>query len=181
MSSFDLAIPTILRHEGGWVDDPADPGGETNFGISMLIVRREGLTPKDLGIPSFAPGSMKLMTKDTAKALYRRLFWDRYGYDQIDDQVVATKVFDCAVNCGPGRSHRMIQKAANKISDSAIVVDGILGPQTVKAINSCEPEKLVTQMAAEMRSYYLGLIEKKPVLGKFQRNWLKRARWGVEE
>jgi len=182
MSDFEQAIKAILKHEGGWVDDPDDPGGETNFGISMLIIRREGITPAQCGVKDFSPGALKRMPVSAAKDIYRKLFWDKYGYSKIEDQTVATKVFDCGVNCGPSRSHAMIQKAVNTIDAEALTpltVDGILGPATLAAINSIEPAMLVQNMADEMRAYYLSIIAKKPRLAKFKNNWLKRAKWGV--
>lgn len=179
MSDFEQAIKVILKHEGGWVDDPDDPGGQTNFGISMLIIRREKITPEQCGVKDFSPGALKKMPVSAAKDIYRKLFWDKYGYGKIEDQTVATKVFDCAVNCGPSRSHAMIQKAVNTIDDGALTVDGILGPVTIAAINNADPTELVENMAAEMRSYYLSIIAKKPVLAKFKNNWLRRATWGT--
>lgn len=176
MSDFDKAIVTILKHEGGWVDHPADPGGETNFGISMLMVKREGMTPQELGIPSFDKGNMKLMSVDTAKKIYRKFFWDKAQYDLFTDDVVATKVFDCAVNCGPGRSHKMAQQAANKLGQT-LTVDGKLGPKSFAAINSCDPKSFLVAMSNEMKAYYDGLVAAKPALQVFIKNWTKRAAW----
>jgi lysozyme family protein len=176
MSTFELAIPVILKHEGGWVNNPADPGGETNFGISMLMVKREGMTPAQLGIPDFNPGSMKLMKVEAAKDIYRKLFWDKPGYDRINDQLVATKIFDCAVNCGPGRAHKMAQKAANRLG-AGLGVDGNLGPLSIAAINACDPAQFLQAMAAEMLLYYQGIVAKNPSLGVFLKNWTHRAAW----
>lgn len=186
MADFDEAIPVILRHEGGWVDNPADPGGETNFGISMLMVKREGMTPTQLGIPGtwnatdsvwdFPPGAMKLMTVDTAKSIYRKLFWDKPGYGRISDQIAATKIFDCAVNCGPGRAHKMAQKAANRLGQK-LGVDGNLGALSIAGINACDPKQFLMAMAAEMLAYYQAIVAANPKLGVFLKNWTKRAGW----
>lgn len=176
MSDFSLAIPVILQHEGGWVNNPSDPGGETNFGISMLIIKREGITPQELGIPDLNPGSMKGMKVDAAVTIYKRLFWDKYGYGQIADQKVATKVFDCSVNCGPSRAHRMAQNAAIKCGQN-ITADGIFGPNTIKAINACDPKQWMQAMIAEMTNYYLAIIQANPKLAVFKNNWLHRAQW----
>lgn len=176
MANFDKSIVVILRHEGGWVNNPADPGGETNYGISMLMVRREGMTPQQLGIPNFDPGSMKLMTVDTAKAIYKTIFWDKPGYQKIIDDNVATKIFDCAVNCGPGRSHGMAQKAANRLGQK-LIVDGNLGPKSLAGINACDPKQFLAAMAIEMLSYYQSIIVVHPTLAVFIKNWTKRAAW----
>lgn len=175
-SDFNKAVEVILKHEGGWVDNPADPGGETNYGISMLIVRREGITPQMLGIPNFDRGSMKLMSKDAARAIYKKVFWDRYGYEKIFDQRVATKLFDCAVNCGPMRAVRMAQLAANQCGQ-ALKDDGILGVNTFVGLNNSDPDRWLKAMCDEMTAYYTGISQRTPKLKVFLSNWLKRAKW----
>jgi len=176
MSDFNLSIGVILKFEGGWVNNPVDPGGETNWGISMLMVRREGMTPAELGIPDFNPGSMKLMTVDTAKKIYKKFFWDKFQYEKIYNQNVATKIFDVGVNCGPGRSHRMAQKAANQCGQS-LKEDGILGPNSFAGINACDPALFLKAMAAEQLAYYTALVMAKPALRIFLNNWTRRSGW----
>lgn len=180
MSSFDESIKVILAHEGGWVNHPSDPGAETNFGISTLIIKRENITAEELGIAPntmFKDGYLKPMKVDNAKALYKKLFWDRYKYGNIIDQAVATKVFDCAVNCGPGRSHKMAQKAVNACGGN-VTVDGLLGPKTFAAINAIDPVVFVRAFANEMRSYYNSIVAVRPSLKVFIKNWTRRAGWG---
>lgn len=180
MSSFDLAIPVIMHHEGGWVNDPADSGGETNFGWSMRTILQLGLTPKDLGInaESFSPGSLKLADRVKCQELYRIHFWNKVGCGNITDQTVATKVFDASVNIGPQRACKLAQQAANACGQS-VSVDGDLGPKSYKAINSIESKTFMEAYAKEMSDFYLGLIATKPKLAKFKKNWLGRASWGV--
>lgn len=181
MANFEFAIPIILKHEGGWVSNPVDPGGETNFGISTLIIKREGITAAELGIDPatmFQPGYLKPMKVEAAKALYKKLFWDKYKYDQITADLVATKVCDCGINCGPSRGHAMAQKATNKLGQT-LDVDGKIGPKTIAGINACDPKLFMKSMADEMVAYYTNLVQQKPHLGIFLKNWLKRAAWGV--
>lgn len=181
MSDFNEAIKVVLKHEGGWVNDPDDRGGETNFGISTLIVEREKITNEFLLMPADLkrdPGWMKLMKVEGAMKVYKQLFWDKFGYAAINDQNVATKIFDCGVNCGPSRSHTMAQKAANACG-SVCGVDGILGPKSVFAINACEPKEFMSQMRAQMEAYYSAIIVKRPQNAKFRNNWMRRAAWGT--
>lgn len=176
MSSFDPAIAVVLKHEGGWVSDPADPGGETNFGISSVIISREGLSSADLGLDPATAGQegwLKAMTEETARGLYKRLFWDRYGYEAIADQVVATKLFDAAVNIGPRRAHARAQVLVG------VAADGVLGPVSLTAINAMDPRMFVIGYSAQLAAYYRGLVDEKPALSKFLNNWLHRAAWGV--
>lgn len=184
MSTFEAAIPHIMAHEGTdklfWVDDPVDPGGETVWGWSMLTIKRLGLQPNDLGLPyrSFFSGCLKEVSKSTCESLYRRYFWNQYRYQQINDQDVATKVMDAAVNMGPGRAATFAQNAVNKLGGN-IGVDGKLGDISFAAINACDPGDFLRAYGDEMTAYYLALIARKPVLVKFQKTWLRRALWGV--
>lgn len=179
MSDFQTALTVILKHEGGWVNDPNDRGGETNFGISTLIIEREGITNAELGMPEGRPvGWMKPMHVNAAIHIYRKLFWDRFGYGQIADQTCATKVMDCAVNCGPTQAHKLAQRAATACGQPA-TDDGKLGPKSLAAINACVPTEFMVQMKAQMEHYYELIIKNRPANEKFRKNWMKRAGWGV--
>ena len=190
MSSFDLAIPVILKHEGGWVDDPNDLGGETNFGISTLIIQRmqrddklsDEAMEKLLGIKPgtlFKQNYLKTengFTKDSAAKIYRKYFWDQPGYGNIVDQNMATKVMDVAVNCGEPRAERMLQLAANSLG-AKLQVDGNMGPKTLAVVNSLDPKKLVVAMKDEQVKYYNAIVAARPLNQKFLAGWLKRAAW----
>jgi len=185
MSTFEAAIPVIMSHEGTdtnfWVDDPADRGGETCWGISMLMIKAEKMTPQDLGldIPAFFPGCLKKMTKATAQDLYCRFFWNKYGFGAILDQTAATKVFDCAVNCGPKRAAKIVQGAVNTLTPGKLIVDGAFGPMTFGAVNALDSRKFVKAMSVVMADYYESIIAARPANAKFRNNWLRRAQWGL--
>lgn len=168
-SSFERAIPVILRHEGGWVNNPKDPGGETNYGISMLFIKHEGFLPADLGLLNFNPGCLKLLTVTKAKDLYLQCFWNRFGYGRLTNQTVATKVFDAAVNCGVHQANLLAQRAAG-VHD-----DGFLGPISVAAINITVPGTFLTAFVARMEAYYRAIVTVHPAEAEFLPNWLKRA------
>src|SRR5690606_34526085 len=88
---FAVAVEVVLRHEGGYVHDPADPGGETNWGISKR---------------SYPHLDIASLTREQAIEIYRRDWWNRHGYDRIKSLDVAVKTFDLAVNMGPAAAHR---------------------------------------------------------------------------
>lgn len=178
MASFDSAIPVILKHEGGYVNNPADPGGPTNWGISTLIIKREGITAKQLGIPDLTADSIKVMKVDAAKWVYKTLFWDKYNYGSIIDQNIATKTMDVSVNCGPSRAHKFAQEAANSCG-AKLTVDGILGPKSIEAINKCDSKAWMKAMCAIQLKYYQDLVVSKPSLIVFINNWTKRSNWGL--
>ncbi len=156
MAKFDLSIPTILKHEGGYVNDPDDPGGETNFGISKRQY------PK-LDIAN--------LTLEQAKVLYQQDYWK---YDDIISQPVATKVFDMAVNMGHGRAHRILQEALQNVGEP-VRIDGILGPQTIKAANGSEYEELLKEICILMAVRYTQIALARPTSRKFLHNWMRRA------
>lgn len=201
MSSFDEAIKVILKHEvgpgndplRGWVDHPADPGAETNWGISTLMIVREKMTHEDLGIdPSiplpywdavkkkyvYQPGYLKKMPLEKAVAIYKRMYWDPYHFDQINDQIAATKIADCGVNCGQNRAIAMAQRASTACGQPC-KDDGICGPKTIAAINACGPEAFVRALAAQMQKHYDSIVAAKPAKAVFLKTWTRRAQWGV--
>lgn len=161
MSSFELAIVTILKHEGCYVNDPNDPGGETKYGISKR---------------SYPQLDIRNLTEEQAKEIYYRDWWDRYRYGGINDQALATKIFDMAVNLGARQAHKLLQRAANEvIGHQNIAEDGIIGPQTLAAVNSVDSKRLLSALRNHQSNYYRELARKNSSLAKFLRGWLNRA------
>lgn len=148
MANFELAIPIVLKNEGGYVNDPADPGGETNFGISKR---------------SYPNVDIKNLTEAEASVIYQRDFWK---FDGINDQAVATKLFDAYVNM---KSHAI--KAAQEVVQQT--VDGIYGAHTEAAINNTED--FLTKFRARLVQYYQQIVEFYPEDEKFLNGWLRRA------
>lgn len=111
MTGFDDALTAVLKWEGGYVNDPRDPGGETKYGISKRAY-------PDLDIKSLTP--------EMAARIYRRDYWDACRCDALPPGL-ALMVFDAAVNQGQGTAIRMLQAAAS------VPVDGRVGPMTIRA------------------------------------------------
>ena len=156
MATFDKAIGAVLEHEGGYTFDPNDPGGETKYGISRK-------TYPNLDI--------KALTLDQAKAIYKRDYWI---YSRIQDQDVATKVFDMAVNLGPPAAHRLLQTALLALGET-VAVDGVFGPQTLAATNLVNPEQLLQELRARAAVYYAQTVVANPPEQKFLLGWMRRA------
>lgn len=173
MSNFESALPVVLAHEGGWCNHPADPGGETNFGISMRFLREHNIAPQDIGLKDYAPGCLRGLPRDVVAAIYWKYFWEPLGAANIVDQLSATKLFDATVNTGQAQAVRLAQRAVG------VSVDGVNGPQTTKAINAMPGRVFVGAMAAEMLRFYEGLAAAKPALAVFLGGWRKRAAWGT--
>lgn len=158
---FVRAVTSVLSHEGGYVHDPRDPGGETKYGIS----RR-----------SYPDEDIANLSRARAVELYRRDFWERHRYGALRDEALALKVFDLAVNVGPLRANRMLQRAYNRLCVSdhrglgLLREDGVLGQKTFEAVNGYRhPGALVMALKIEAGVYYGGLD--KPA---FLAGWLAR-------
>ena len=124
---FEAIIKVVLDEEGGYSNNPVDPGGETNLGITWPILRRgiaDGLIP--VGV------TIKALTVDQAKLLYNEYFWKPVRGDQLPI-VMALYMFDCAVNQGVIPAIRMLQRAIN------LPQDGVLGVQTMTAVQGLRP------------------------------------------
>lgn len=138
LSAAVLAIVAgVFAVEGGYVNNPADPGGETNHGVTVAVARQEGYT-----------GPMRELPKPTAEQIYIRKYVDRPGFTELIavSPAVGEKLVDAGVNAGPGRSARWFQEALNQMSrggqDYALVaVDGQIGAQSVAAYRALERKR----------------------------------------
>jgi lysozyme family protein len=156
MNYFEQALEAVLAHEGGYVNDPLDSGGETNFGISKR---------------SYPHLDIRNLTRDDAKEIYRRDFWEANNFDMIASPKIASKMLDLAVNMGGGRANMILQTAYNEISPDDLDVDGRLGPKSISAVNEHPfPDLLLATLKLKAIAYYLSL--RSP---RFLAGWIKRA------
>lgn len=147
--NFDQAFETLLGHEGGYVNDRADPGGETKFGISKRSYPGEDIAG---------------MTIERAREIYRRDYWGPAGCDAMPD-AAKLQVFDTAVNSGVTTAVRLLQRAAG--AD----VDGRLGPQTLLAVQSMPAARFVARFNGARLSFMAEL----PTWPAFGRGWARRV------
>ena len=160
--AFERAVAETLKREGGYVADPDDPGGETKFGISKR---------------SYPDLNIKRLSEDDAKEIYRRDFWERYGYGRIAEQMIAAKVFDLAVNMGPRTAHKVAQRALRAI-EHTVIEDGVLGPKTLAALEAAakaNADALVAALRSEAGGQYRLLVAINAWKIKYLRGWLTRA------
>ena len=143
MSNFDEAIGFVLSN------DPSDPGGLTNFGISQK---------------QYPALDIRNLTREDAVQIYQDDYWNKFQYGDITSQRVATKLFDSAVNMGPVRAVRLLQLAVN------VQADGVLGVQTIAAVNAADESNLMDEFKAQLAKYYCDLGKPEFMLG-----WLRRA------
>ena len=156
MSKFDEIIEVVLEHEGGYVNDPKDPGGETNFGIAKR---------------SHPDVDIKNLTKEGAKEIYKEVYWDKNKVESLPEELWHI-YFDMCVNQGKSRAVKIIQRAVNGKGGS-LTVDGGLGPMTIAAIGKSRVE--LDRVRAYRVKYYADLVTKKPDLERFYFGWFKRA------
>ena len=152
-TKFNQFIERVLSHEGGYVNHPKDPGGETNWGITKRTAQANGYN-----------GSMRAMTREQAIGIYRQAFWERYHADQMPE-AVAFQFFDACINHGHGNAARMLQRAAG------VPDDGVIGAVSLKAINSLPENDLLLRFNAERLVFYTKL----GTLGSFGKGWIRRV------
>lgn len=153
---FERAVEKTLAHEGGYVNDPQDPGGETNFGISKR---------------SYPHVNIAALTREDAIEIYRRDWWDRFNYGRITHEKIAAKTFDFSVNMGPTRAHVLLQRAVIESGGDRIVIDGALGPKTFSAVNlHPNPDLLFAKLVLAAVGFYVSLNNT-----RFLAGWIRRA------
>ena len=179
MSTFDKAIGIILKHEGGYVNHPSDPGGATNYGISLRFLAdypNIGDFDHDGDVDA---EDIRVMTINDAMAIYRAAWWEKFKYELISDQTVATKVFDFSVNMGAKRAHILLQRALNRAFGLKLAEDGVIGPNTRNVINSAVDgsgkQLLIDAYSQVAWEFYQGLIAANPKLSAFAKGWKNRA------
>lgn len=119
--NFNDAFDRLLGHEGGYSNHPDDPGGETMWGVTKRVAVAFGYG-----------GPMRELSRDVAKQIYRKLYWDAVQADQLPD-VVRFEVFDAAVNSGVAQAAKWLQRAVG------VTADGVIGAQTVAAARAAGP------------------------------------------
>ncbi len=172
MSSFHLAIRVILKHEGIFSDDPQDSGGPTKYGISLRYLKLSGQGDFDQDGDIDRDDILKMNLED-AKEIYKQDWWERYSYYRIQDQFIATKVFDLSVNMGAKQAHKILQRAIWAVlgdHQSSLSDDGILGPKTLHKVNSLNNRELMPALRAEAAGFYRSLRQP-----KYLKGWLNRA------
>lgn len=175
----DIADEIVIR-EGGYVNDPDDPGGATNYGVTIHTMRRLVL---DLdGDGRVTPKDVRALTRKQARDIFLKHYFETPRLDELPRALHAT-VFDMYVNAG-GNAVRLLQKLFRKMGFD-LSVDGALGPQTLgiaHAAMRAAPDHLVDAYGIERRNYYYRLADKRPRSRKYARRrdggkggWITRA------
>ena len=155
--NFRDCLELVLKHEGGYVDHPKDPGGRTNLGVTQRVWEEW------IGHPA-TEKDMRELTPAIVAPMYEMKYW-RTSYCEKLPRGLDLLVFSMAVNAGSGRSVKLLQDAIG------VVADGIIGPRTMARINEANVETLIDKFSEARTAFYKGL-KTFPVFGK---GWLSRT------
>jgi len=190
MADFDLAFSITSDHEGGYVSDPDDAGGETYRGIARryhpswsgwkIIDDLKKINPSNLNNTLKSNDGLN----EAVKRYYKQFYWDRFWGDSIPLQSIANELFDTSVNLGVRRSVKYLQEGLNLLNRNQeiytdISVDGFFGPGTLKALNRYlaldDDTPLIKLMNTLQGMHYIKYMRQNPTQEKYARGWLKRA------
>lgn len=157
-ANFASSLAAVLVHEGGYVNDPQDPGGATNKGVTQRVYddwrRSRGLAPR----------SVRSLEQAEVEAIYRKLYWDAVRGDDLPSGIDYC-VFDFAVNSGPPRAVRYLQRAVG------VADDGKIGPMTLAAVKA----KPACETIAAVSAARLAFLGQLPTFSRFGRGWTARC------
>jgi lysozyme family protein len=155
--NWDDSFAAVLKHEGGFVNHPKDPGGMTNLGVTKAVWEiwlARAVTESD----------MRALTPEKVKPFYKAMYWDKIKGDQLPAGVDYA-AYDLAVNSGGGRATKFLQTIAG------VTADGALGPKSMSAIRECNPEQMVDALC-DMR---LDFLKRLPTFETFGKGWSRRV------
>lgn len=170
MADFSPALAYILPNEAGYVNNPSDKGGPTNYGITQRTLDAWNAAHPEMGFPA----SVADLTPDQAGAIYQADYWPD-GMEQITSQAVASKMLDIMVNFGVSGGMKIIQQAANTLVTPGTAVDGNLGPDAINTINSADESDMLAALVAALTVHYQSIAASDPSQQTFLAGWLARA------
>jgi lysozyme family protein len=168
---FERCVAIVLKHEGGYVDHPSDPGGATNHGISLRYARTLGSQldlDKDGDVDKH---DILLITPAKASLVYRQWFWNDVRGDDLPAGIDLC-MFDFAVNSGAGRAIRYAQQEVR------VQVDGLIGPNTLAALQKADPASFITHYQESREAFLRSLRNPKTGASQwdtFGRGWKRRV------
>jgi lysozyme family protein len=159
--NFPAALRETLRHEGGYVDHPRDPGGATNLGITLRTAQEAGLDiDRDGDVDKI---DVSLLTLREVGPIYKAKYWNAVEGDRLPSGV-DLMVFDAGVNSGPTRARRWLQEALK------VHPDGIIGKQTLAALEKARPVEVIERLRLIRYAHYRSL----DTFDVFGKGWMRR-------
>lgn len=155
--NFEQCLALVLKHEGGFVNHPKDPGGMTNLGVTKKVWEEWVGHPVD-------EAAMRALGPADVAPLYKKNYWDKIKGDVLP-RGVDYACFDLAVNSGVGRAAKILQKALG------VSADGVIGPATLDAAASSDVRNLATEICDLRLAFLQGL----PTFDTFGKGWTRRV------
>ena len=156
-SNFEASLAHVLQSEGGFVNNPADPGGMTNLGCTKAVWE------EFVGHP-VSEADMRGLTPADVAPLYKRKYWDKVSGDDLPAGLDYS-VFDAAINSGPGRAAKWLQEAVG------VEADGAIGKGTLAAVAAFDVQELIKAYNDKR----LGFLQGLPTFGTFGKGWTNRV------
>ena len=169
-------LDELIQREGGYVNNPADRGGATKYGITEAVARENGYK-----------GNMKDLPLEVAKAIYKKQYWTAPRFDQVNtiSSVVAEELLDTGVNCGTGFAKPLLQRALYLLNNQGkagfpdLVIDGVYGSETLRALKTYlakrgkDGEKVLVRVLNIMQGQrYIEICERNPSQEQFFYGWI---------
>jgi len=184
MSYFLEAVDYVLKREGGFVDSPVDPGGATNYGISLRFLRevpaerlrKYGLfkAPDEVDVVD-----IQHLTQDQAMLIYKGEFWDLVPLEKIDNSDLINYIFDMCVNHGIAEGIKILQRAIwafyEKREYEDLQIDGILGAHTIEILDTTPVDEFRRSLVSERSGFMRLLVAVNPKERENLNGWLDRC------
>lgn len=173
MATFEIAYKKTLAHEGGYVNDPDDSGGETYKGVARAMHKDWtgwaiiDAAKNDSTFPKNLDNNEKL--NEAIQDFYEKKFWNLIKATDIQSQLVADSIFDFGVNAGVKTSAKLAQKVVG------VTQDGHIGAISLKALNAFNEEHFLSAFTVEKIRRYVEIIKLRPVTKKYLYGWIRRA------
>lgn len=171
---FNDAIQIVLKHEGGLTNDKNDPGGITDYGISLKFLRAAGIDENGTRCQHVTANDIKALTPEKARAIYYKYYWKKYDIYKIDSLRVATAVLDMSVLMGNHEAIICMQRALNDLDRCGLIEDGIMGIRTLSEINRASTSQLFDEYKKELLAYIDLICIKNQKLLVFKNGWYNR-------
>lgn len=152
MANFDILFNRLMEHEGGYINHPSDPGGETMWGVTKRVAQAHGYF-----------GDMRKLPKSTAKAITEKSYYKAVKGDQLD-RLIAWQLTDAAYNHGNRQAVKFLQRAVG------VTADGLIGPRTLAAVAEMDKNDVVFLFLAERLEFFTNLR----IWQTFGKGWARR-------
>ena len=164
---FDRSLVFVLKMEGGYVNDPDDHGGATNYGVTQKNYNKWRIS-QELDVRD-----VKLISEDEVRVIYRTQFWQKARCDDLPWPVCLAH-FDGYVQHRPRVASEILQRATNYAAREPLRIDGLVGPMTAEAVRRQDPRMLARSIIIERLFFYCRIVERDRTQAKFLKLWRPR-------